>query len=109
MDTELLALLAGLVAIATMVAKPAINLIRIAVELPRWAPPALAYAISVVAILLAFDALGLPVARQQVSQALLASVAAAVVAVGDVQLQRKADEVDVDRKTVNMLTKSGGG
>lgn len=77
----LLVLISTITMAASWFAQNGVNLIKTAVDPPRWLPPVLAAGISLAATVLIFEALAEPWSRQNVAIVLLTAAAGAIGAV----------------------------
>lgn len=84
-DPRIVALLAWVV----LIAKVAVDWVKTTASLPRWAPPASSFGLSVVLLLLLMVALEIPLAARLVAQAVLCALVATLLAIGTTALQSR--------------------
>lgn len=92
MNGDLLANVMILVLAITTISKAVVDLVRMAVDMPRWGPPLVAFVVSIGAGFLLMLANGIAITAQTGATAVLAGILAAGGAVAVTAVARAADE-----------------
>lgn len=93
MDTIL-----GLALAASMVTKTIVDLLKVAADVPRWTPPAVALAVGVGTVFLLMLSDGTAMTSAAIASAVLAGCLSAGAAIGVTELGRRADTVTTERR-----------
>ena len=80
---------AALLGWVTVLTKVAVDWLKTAFTLPRWAPPFLAFVAALVVLLLLMLAFGVPFSPQLGAQAVLSALISTVLAIGSTALQQR--------------------
>ena len=81
--------IAALLGWVTVLTKVAVDWLKTAMTLPRWAPPFLAFVAALVVLLLLMLAFGVPFSPQLGAQAVLSALISTVLAIGSTALQQR--------------------
>lgn len=98
MDANLLGAALVLVLAGSQIVKPLIDLVRMAVDLPRWGPPSIALLFGILAAFLAMLANGMAITTQTGANAVIAGILIAGGAVLTTTMQRTGDAATEERR-----------
>lgn len=86
------AIIMGLAVGSSLYVKVIIDLIRLAMVMPRWMPPIMALLFGIVFVYMGQIAAGVPIDPQRLAQGLLAGVVCGGLSVGSTELGRRGDQ-----------------